>query len=155
MVTEGRELGFTLPKVSLITRHNLPNGDELLAVNIHALNFELGTPKRFIRQMDALRKIMENQTGPIVFAGDFNTWNAERDDYVRSLTAELDLIEVESFVESRKTGDQGWANGVLGIDPTLPLDRVFYRGLDLQTAEVLDVDSSDHPPLLVSFRYWQ
>ncbi|MDF3128958.1 endonuclease/exonuclease/phosphatase family protein [Kiritimatiellaeota bacterium B1221] len=150
--SKSRELGFTTPKTALMTRYALSNGTELLAVNVHALNFERGEPKRFIRQMQTLHRLMEVHEGPIVFAGDFNTWNQERNDYMLELAAGLGMQEVDSFVGDRKTGDHGWANHMLGIDPSLPLDRVFYRGLELTSAQILDLESSDHDPLVVRFR---
>ncbi len=150
--SKSRELGFTTPKTALMTRYALSNGTELLAVNVHALNFERGEPKRFIRQMKTLHVLMQAHEGPIVFAGDFNTWNAERNDYLQELAAGLGMQEVNSFVGYRKTGDHGWANHLLGIDPSLPLDRVFYRGLECTSAKILDLDSSDHDPLVVRFR---
>lgn len=149
-----REFGITVPKAALATQHALPDGRLLLALNVHALNFEHGAPRRFARQMERLRQIMADHEGPIIFAGDFNTWNRARDRHLRELADSLKLREVAAFAGSRKTGDQGlgWWNGLLGIDPTLPLDRIFYRDLTVSSARVLNLDSSDHPPLLVTFQ---
>jgi endonuclease/exonuclease/phosphatase (EEP) superfamily protein YafD len=152
--SRGREFGITVPKATLVTRHALADGRTLLAVNVHALNFEHGTPKRFARQLQALRTVMDGHAGPLILAGDFNTWNPARDDFLRELTESVGLREVAGFTGTRKTGDQGSAvwNGILGIDPSLPLDRIFYRELVVSSARVLTLDSSDHPPLLVTFQ---
>ncbi|WFB35744.1 endonuclease/exonuclease/phosphatase family protein [Kiritimatiellota bacterium B12222] len=146
------ELGVTVPKTSLMTLYPLPGGEELLAVNVHALNFEKGEPKRFIRQLETLHAKMKLHQGPMIFAGDFNTWNRERDEYLRELASGLGMEEVDSFEGVRKTGDHGWWNSILGIDPELPLDRVFYRGMEVVSAQILDLDASDHEPLVVTFR---
>ncbi len=151
--SHGREFGVTFPKVALVTHHALDDDRVLLGVNVHVLNFEHGKPKRFARQLEALRVIMSEHVGPMILAGDFNTWSTARDEHLRDLTESLGLSEVDPLGAKRKTGDRGsnfW-NGALGIDPTLPLDRIFYRGLEVASAQVLDLESSDHAPLLVTF----
>ena len=42
-------------------------------------------------------------------------------------------------------------NWLLGIDRTLALDRVYYRGLSPLSATVLPLTSSDHRALQVTF----
>lgn len=149
-----REFGVTVPKAALVTHHVLDAEQTLLAVNVHALNFEAGKPEAFTRQLNGIRDLLVNHDGPMILAGDFNTWNSIRDERLRTLTDSLGLREVGPFAGQRKTGDQGspFLNDVLGIDPDLPLDRVFYRGLAVDAARVLDLHSSDHQPLLVTFR---
>jgi endonuclease/exonuclease/phosphatase (EEP) superfamily protein YafD len=46
MPTRDREFGVTAPKVSLVTEYPLPNGKNLLAVNVHLLNFEVWSIKK-------------------------------------------------------------------------------------------------------------
>jgi len=96
---------------------------------------------------------MAQHPGPILLAGDFNTWNPRRLRLVTDLARDLQLREVAEFVGARKTGDHQSAvvNWLLGIDRALPLDRVYYRGLSPLAATVLPLTSSDHRALQVTF----
>jgi endonuclease/exonuclease/phosphatase (EEP) superfamily protein YafD len=152
--TKYRELGVTAPKVSLVTEYPLPNGENLLAVNVHLLNFEVWSLKKISHQLEDLKKIMAAHRGPIVMAGDFNTWNQKRLDLVKTLTRDVKLMEVTDFPEGRTTGDtrSEWWNKALGVDRDLPLDRVFFIGFDPTAARVLNYDTSDHRPILVKLK---
>jgi len=152
--TKYRELGVTAPKVSLITEYPLSNGEDLLAVNVHLLNFEVWSLKKISHQLEDLKKIMAAHQGPIVMAGDFNTWNQKRLDLVKEVTRDVKLNEVTDFPEGRTTGDtrSEWWNKALGVDRDLPLDRVFFIGFDPTAARVLDYDTSDHRPILVKLK---
>ena len=149
--TKYRELGVTAPKVSLVAEYPLPNGEKLLSLNVHLLNFEVWSTKKITHQLEDLKKIMAAHEGPIVMAGDFNTWNQKRLDLVKDITREVKLKEVTDFPEGRTTGDtrSEWWNKALGVDKDLPLDRVFFTGFDPSAARVLDYESSDHWPILV------
>jgi endonuclease/exonuclease/phosphatase (EEP) superfamily protein YafD len=72
---------------------------------------------------------------------------------VAALARDLHLREVKEFSGALTTGDRQSAivNWLLGIDRTLPLDRVYYRGLSPLTATVLPLTSSDHRALQVTF----
>ena len=149
-----REFGITVPKASLASRHALKDGQTLLAVNVHCLNFERWGTSGLADQLQDIRRIMQQHEGPILFAGDFNSWSERRYDLVLNIADELGLTEVDGFSVGRKTGDQGSSllNRALGIDESLPLDRVFYRGLMPEACDVLVYDSSDHSALMVTFR---
>jgi endonuclease/exonuclease/phosphatase (EEP) superfamily protein YafD len=153
MPTRWREFFFATPKVALATEYLMPNGARLLAVNVHCLNFERWGTLKLRSQLTALKALMAKHTGPILLAGDFNTWNWRRLQLVTALAQELQLIEVREFSGSIKTGDRRSAvlNWLLGIDRTLPLDRVYYRGLVPLSATVLPFTSSDHRALQVTF----
>lgn len=149
--TRSRELGVTAPKVSLVTEYRLPTGKNLLAVNVHLLNFERWSVSKIHRQLEDLEAIMAAHSGPILMAGDFNTWNRKRLDLVKRITAAVDLTEVSGFARGRTTGDtesEFW-NGVFGVEKDLPLDRVFYSGFIPRSARVLRYNTSDHKPMLV------
>jgi endonuclease/exonuclease/phosphatase (EEP) superfamily protein YafD len=96
---------------------------------------------------------MRGHAGPIVLAGDFNGWSERRLAPVERMVREAGLDEVGSFGAGRRTGDLGWSflNWLFGVDPTLPLDRVYYRGLVPGEVKVLPYTSSDHSGLLVPF----
>jgi endonuclease/exonuclease/phosphatase (EEP) superfamily protein YafD len=145
------EFGGSAPKVSLVTEYRLPNGENLLAVNVHLLNFERWSVKKIGRQLEDLKSIVANHSGPILMAGDFNTWNRKRLALVKKITRELNLQEVTDFPEGRRTGSTKSAfwNDLFGVDGDLPLDRVFTFGLLPRSARVLGYHSSDHRPMLV------
>ena len=58
------------------------------------------------------------------------------------------------FPEGCKTGDtySDFWNEFLGVDKDLPLDRVFFSGFETTAARVLNFNSSDHNPILVSLK---
>ncbi len=149
--TKYREFGVTAPKVSLVTEYPLSDGKSLLAVNVHLLNFERWSVKKINHQLEELKTIMALHSGPIIMAGDFNTWNQKRLELVKRITADVSLNEVIDFPVGRTTGDQNSAfwNELLGVDKNLPLDRVFFSGLKPTAARVLNYSSSDHKPILV------
>lgn len=95
---------------------------------------------------------MAQHDGPIIMAGDFNTWSDARLTLVDSLARTLRLEEITGFQRGRKTGDLDLAllNWVFGVDQELPLDRVYRRGFAAASAQVLPNDSSDHRPVLVT-----
>ena len=63
------------------TNYALPNQQLLLSVNLHAINFTLGISD-LKQQLDDAADIMRHHTGPIIFAGDLNTWSDERQQLV-------------------------------------------------------------------------
>ena len=147
-----RELLLTAPKMSLITEHLLPNGETLLAVNVHLLAFEAGRLPKLRSQIGELRTIIENHQGPVLMAGDFNTWSQKRLRLVEEFAGQLKLEEVKDFPPGRSTGDTQSAclNWLFGVRKDLPLDRVYHRGFTNHAAQVLPYDSSDHRPILVT-----
>jgi endonuclease/exonuclease/phosphatase (EEP) superfamily protein YafD len=146
-----REFFVTAPKASLVTCYPMADGRKLLVANVHLMAFERWSTLMFRSQLRDLRRRLEEHDGPILLAGDFNTWSSRRLDEVRTLALEVCLEEVEGFRPGRTTADKGprAVNWILGIDPALPLDRVFVRGLTpLRTETLTEWSSSDHVPLL-------
>ncbi len=130
---------FRLPKSSNISRYKLSNGQILTAVNVHLINFTFGL-KAYRQQMEALIEDVKYVDGPMIFAGDFNTWSKARQDMIDTMMAGLGLAEVSYLHDIRRR-----------FLARLPLDHIYYRGLNLKKAEVLDTSASDHNPLLVDF----
>ncbi|WP_413284956.1 endonuclease/exonuclease/phosphatase family protein [Vibrio sp. MA40-2] len=128
-----------LPKSGLYAEYLLSNGQSLAVVNIHAINFTLGT-KDYQQQIQALKQNLLLHSGPIIVAGDFNTWSEDRLVSLRQQLDVLQLTEVNFIPDNRKR----FLNG-------MPLDHVFYKRLTLISAEAPVTDASDHNPLLVSF----
>ncbi len=134
-----QEPWLQLPKSGLYARYDLSNGQQLAVINIHAVNFTLGT-KDFLRQIEALKQAVTEHQGPLIVAGDFNTWSQARTEKLASLMAELQLQQVAFEQDKRKV----FVNG-------LPLDHIFYRGLQLHAAQAVETQASDHNPMLVNF----
>jgi endonuclease/exonuclease/phosphatase (EEP) superfamily protein YafD len=150
--TRWREFFVTAPQLSLATTYRLANGACVLSINVHCLVFERWGTMRFRSQLAGLKQAMKVHNGPIIFAGDFNTWNQERLALLTSMTEELGLEEVKGFPNGRTTAGTTckFVNWLTGCDSRLPLDRVFYRGFRLESAAVLNYTSSDHVPLKVT-----
>ncbi|MCE0493715.1 endonuclease/exonuclease/phosphatase family protein [Vibrio salinus] len=130
---------FRLPKSSSIARYQLSNGQILTAVNVHLINFTLGM-KAYRKQMSTLITDLRDDNGPMIFAGDFNTWSRKRQEMIALMMMDLGLSEVTYANDMRRH----FLN-------RLPLDHVYYRGLDLKKAEVLTTTASDHNPIRVTF----
>ncbi|OAJ95445.1 endonuclease/exonuclease/phosphatase family protein [Vibrio bivalvicida] len=128
-----------LPKSALYARYPLSSGERLAVVNIHAINFTYGTAE-YYRQLRTLTDELAKHQGPIIVAGDFNSWSEERFSVMLKALASLGLQEVSYQPDHRTQFVTG-----------LPLDHVFYRGLVLEKAEAPISDASDHNPILVSF----
>lgn len=126
-------------KSGIVAYYPLSSGEELLVVNLHGINFEW-TLSHYSRQFEALAQVLEKHHGPIILAGDFNTWRTQRLNFVSDFAKRFNLSEISYRVDERQR--------VFG----LPLDHLYYRGLIFQEAESLATDSSDHNPITAHFR---
>jgi endonuclease/exonuclease/phosphatase (EEP) superfamily protein YafD len=127
------------PKSILLSTYPLAGTDQnLLVANVHGINFSLGL-ESYRDQFKALGKVLRNHSGPLILAGDFNSWREDRQAILNELSKELSLQQVEYESHHRIT--------VFGN----PIDHVYYRGLELVHASSPHVSSSDHNPLLVTF----
>jgi endonuclease/exonuclease/phosphatase (EEP) superfamily protein YafD len=129
--------------MTLITRYPLagtPSGrHELLVANIHAINIR--GEGAFRGQLSQLLKSLNEHSGPVLFAGDFNTWSDDRMDQLRRMTERAGLVPVE-FGEGRKS----FMGNVL--------DHVFVRELQVVASRVrLDIESSDHSAMQMELRF--
>jgi len=131
---------LSIPKTVLINLYPISNSDQLLLVaNVHSVNFALGGA-RYRTQWQKLEEALSKHQGPIILSGDFNTWNKERKGVVKSVTQRLKLRPVIFEADHRVTFfDQ-------------PVDHIYYRGLKPVKALVHRVETSDHNPMLVTFR---
>ncbi len=129
----------SLPKTILITRYPLANTHlSLMIANIHMINFALDIAA-FRDQARQMEEILLHHQGPMIIAGDFNTWSEERLSIIEDMSDRLHLARVDFKTDlARKAFGH-------------TIDRVYYRGLTLEEALVVEVDSSDHNPLLVRF----
>ena len=119
-----------------MTTYPLAN-TSLLVVNVHAVNFV--TVSKFARQVEQIVKPVAAHDGPCIVAGDFNTWNEGRWQYLSESMHGAGLARVPA--QSRR-----WRHF------NRALDHVFYRSLHLMNARTLPhVKSSDHVPLWAEF----
>jgi endonuclease/exonuclease/phosphatase (EEP) superfamily protein YafD len=134
-----REPVVNTPKTSLLARFRLSNGALLMVVNIHAINFTVDTDY-FRETWQGLEEIVKSHDGPLIVAGDFNTWSASRQRAVESTAQRLELTPV-NFTEDQRTRIMDRA-----------VDHVYYRDLVVLEAIVLAVQASDHNAMRVTFK---
>ncbi len=128
------------PKATSVTEHPLKGRSErLLTINLHAVNFSVGT-EEFQAQFEALDQLLRDHSGPVIFAGDLNTWSESRESVVREFLAGHGLNAVQ-FMPDLRTTAFGRA-----------LDHIFVRGLEASEAWVIPVQSSDHNALRARLR---
>ena len=131
---------ISLPKTAMVTLYPMSNTDKsLMVVNIHSINFTLGT-ESFLKQLGKVEKILSQHNGPVIFSGDINTWSKKRMTILKDLSVRLGLKAVK-FNNHNRTK-------IFGHN----IDHIFYRQLTVTDAKVIKVTSSDHNPMLVSFR---
>jgi endonuclease/exonuclease/phosphatase (EEP) superfamily protein YafD len=129
-----------IPKTSLVSRYPLAGTDRfLLVANVHLINFTFDTD-RYREQLRILERTISSHEGPLLLAGDLNTWSGGRMEVVEGLTSRLGLRGVE-FAEEDLASFFG-----------RPVDHVFTRGLEAVDARVIKVSTSDHNPVVVRFR---
>jgi endonuclease/exonuclease/phosphatase (EEP) superfamily protein YafD len=132
-----------VPKTSLVSFYPIEGMSEsLLVANIHGINFTLGVDV-YTSQLEKLYEIMRLHDGPVILAGDFNTWSEGRMRVVEEITDRLQLESLD-YTNHNRTSVFGNA-----------LDHVFFRGLDPVEHDTWHVTSSDHNPTRVSFRVKQ
>ena len=90
-----------IPKSALSTEYPLADSKQtLLVINIHAVNFELGMAA-YRKQLQQLLKTLDQHTGPVLFAGDFNSWSPKRIDTLRTLMTQHKMTEATLTHEER------------------------------------------------------
>jgi endonuclease/exonuclease/phosphatase (EEP) superfamily protein YafD len=129
-----------IPKTVLITRYPLAGSDEHLVIaNIHMINFSLD-PAVYRAQLEKTAEVLAKHRGPLIISGDFNSWNRERLRILADITQKLGAKEVVFDRDQRAT--------FMGQR----LDHIFYRKLLPLEAVTQKVTTSDHNPMLITFR---
>ena len=134
-----REPVIATPKMAMIAEYSLTGTDQtLLTANIHALNFV--SAEKHQHMLGELETLLKDHAGPMIVAGDFNTWTEEKTRSMMQMTERLGLHEV-SFTPDDRTRAFGNV-----------LDWVFVKGLSVDSARIHgNISSSDHKPIEVSF----
>jgi len=132
-------------KMLLVTEYPLLNVDtsaqepSLLVVNTHIINFV--SFKKIRSHLNQVFQTLEHHDGPIVLAGDFNTWNKKRLGYFNELAMSLSLEEVKLVRQPRLSHF------------FKHLDHIYCRGLEVVDVQVhTEIHSSDHYPISLSLR---
>jgi endonuclease/exonuclease/phosphatase (EEP) superfamily protein YafD len=129
-----------LPKAAVIARYALQGTAHTLAVaNVHSVNFTLGLAA-YRAQLEAIARELAGHRGPVIVAGDLNTWSAPRLAIVHDVMQRMGLVSVLPGVDTRSR--------FLGHQ----VDYLFVRGLEVVSAEAPEVTSSDHNPVLATLR---
>jgi endonuclease/exonuclease/phosphatase (EEP) superfamily protein YafD len=127
-----------LPKSASYALYPLSDGQQLAVINIHSINFTYDTTS-YEQQLDTLFSQAQKHQGPMIVAGDFNSWSQARVKALSERLKKLQLNEI-NYQPDLRTSFYG-----------LPLDHVFARGLRLKKAQTLSTKASDHNPILVEF----
>lgn len=133
---DAREPMLRTQKATVITSFPMANGESLVVVNLHAVNFAIGLVNFRSQFAEAVRAVAEHP-GPLIFSGDFNTWRAGRLAVKEELLAELNLQPVAFETDERKK--------VFGQY----LDHIYVRGLNIVEATTSIREDSDHNPMFV------
>ena len=138
--SSAREPVIKTPKMTIMGELNIHGReDKLMVVSIHGINFVRN--KFFNGQIHAIVEKLRAHQGPMIWAGDFNTWNKSRLWYMNYRLQELKLVKV-------KLKDDHYIKRFTGK----PLDHVFARGLEVSNASALNrKESSDHNPMVFDF----
>ena len=129
-----------IPKSTVIAWLPITGMSETLAiVNIHGINFD-PLIDSYRDQLKAVAEVLDKHDGPIIFAGDFNTWSDARDIVVAETADRLGVTELPLRDDRRAV--------FFGHH----LDHIFVRGLDVVKVTAIPVTSSDHNPLLITLR---
>ncbi|MBC7421590.1 MAG: endonuclease/exonuclease/phosphatase family protein, partial [Bdellovibrio sp.] len=134
ITSPGTEPGSFTHKVSGYSVVQI-NNQLVHLINTHALNFNIGWA--FEEQIDQITKLIAQLTGPVIWAGDFNTWSPGRKEYLNLSAATLGLTHVIPPNDPRN----------------LVLDHIYVRGFTASNTEVLEINSSDHFPMRTTLKF--
>ncbi|WP_413288921.1 endonuclease/exonuclease/phosphatase family protein [Bdellovibrio sp. HCB337] len=136
IVSNVKEPVIETPKTILLSEFAIENSqDTLLIANIHGINFV--STEAYKVQINQLLEKISLHHGPMIVAGDFNTWSVDRRAYLEEVFGPLGLKHVQT--------------PIAGV---LDLDHVYIR--DLEARFVFDlshIDSSDHAPLMMDLTF--
>jgi len=130
--TRTREPLVGTPKSALLSFFAIEVGTTLAVVNLHGINIRAA--RHLEAQLHAIEAAIGDHTGPLIVAGDFNTWSKARVAAVERFAQRLGLGSVFRGAEAPK------------------LDGVWVRGLQVEDARVVDTRHSDHDALVVRLR---
>jgi endonuclease/exonuclease/phosphatase (EEP) superfamily protein YafD len=115
-------------------------------VNVHGINFKIGLDD-FRDQLGEIFERIADHRGPVVLAGDFNTWRERRLAFLVEKAEAAGLAAVDFSPEIHRIESRS----------DNPLDHIFYSRDFLSprtgSSDVLEeAKTSDHRPLYVELR---
>ncbi len=137
-----REPLSNTPKMALESFYKIKGtNQELMVVNIHAINFV--SSNKLAIQLKDIAKDIKKFDGPVVFAGDFNTWSNDKLYIMREIIIqELNMKEVHFKEDHRKA--------IFGNI----IDYIFIKDLDVINSKSFgDTKGSDHTPMQVELMF--
>lgn len=138
-LTHQREFLISTRKSALLTSHSFSDGEVFHLLNMHGINFV--SSKAFNKELEKVKSILSDCSGPLIVSGDFNNWSKKRIKALEKFQTELSLQK--AVVEEKYHIKHVFAK---------PIDHVFYRGLKLIKAEAIDTKKiSDHNPIHAIF----
>lgn len=134
--SSGREPVIKTPKMIAVTEYQIANRLETLWVaNIHGLNATSDENNKI--QVEEALQFLSKHKGPLIFAGDFNSWNIRRLNILNDLLGKQGLQKLK-FPDDKRT---------------FKLDHIYVRGLTAFDETLhSDIKSSDHAPLSATLR---
>lgn len=136
-----REPIIRTPKMTGIATFDLSGTDkDLMTLNIHAVNFV--TTRKLQHMVQEGIDEANRHDGPVVFAGDFNTWSNSKQRMLFKLMKDNGFSNVNFKPDTRM---RTFGN---------VLDFVFIRDLKVKYAKVYgDIEGSDHKAMEVHLSY--
>lgn len=126
------------PKAALIQTFPMAGGKSLMVINIHATLIRLKAAA--VEEMEHLLTHLPKHDGPILLAGDFNTFTPG---YLRAVSLVLQRLGLK-YVP-------------IPDDPrpkTQALDQVFLKDLEVTRISIdTSIRNSDHFPIIMELRY--
>lgn len=122
----------------------MPHGNSQVQIHIICIHLGLFKAERKIQLTQLSKRIQEHipEDAPLIIAGDFNDWQGMAENH---LEQELELKEVYKMFHGNH------AKTYPSSRPAFRVDRIYYRGLGLAKAQVLNhapwKKLSDHLPL--------
>ncbi|MFM2483389.1 endonuclease/exonuclease/phosphatase family protein [Celerinatantimonas sp. YJH-8] len=129
-----------LPKSLLVGVYPIADSQqELWVISLHSINFSWQIAP-YLQQLADMSAVIAQHSGPVIIAGDFNTWSKRRLAVLDSWMKQHGLQAV-SFKNDRRSRFFGHA-----------LDHIYYRDLAMIRSRVLATQASDHNALLATFK---
>lgn len=141
------ELFSEIKKTLLIAKYPVSDtSTELLVINIHAINFNIRLDG-YKEQMRCIAGAIMEHDGPVILAGDFNTWSEARLNLLNKLAGDMKLEKVNFGPEADDI------TAVFGNS----LDHIFICKERLEVVHgsqdvIANIEPSDHSPLFVELR---
>ena len=139
LLSSKKELGFLTHKSYLLTQHTIDEETKLTILNLHAINFV--NSKTFAHELQEIQKKLLQLKGPLIVAGDFNSWSHKRNKLLISFQNALGLQKLT--IQNEKKIKHFLSH---------KLDHIYYRGIKAKQALAIDTKNiSDHNPLYATF----